>query len=112
MGGTPCRAHGSIDCGGAPVLGSPNIVEAPVHGSPNIVHGGYQFQLHCCEFPPARLFWGLGYLAAGCSLADSPITTGANRTCSVGLLRILTPLIPGPYVDSTCSEGAGSGQEA
>ena len=48
---------------------------------------------------------GWGYLAAGCSLADSPITAGANRTCSVGLLRILTPLIPGPYVDSTCSEG-------
>ena len=23
----------------------------------------------------------------------------------MGLLRILTPLIPGPYVDSTCSEG-------
>ena len=54
----------------------------------------------------------LGCLAAGCSLADSLITAVANRTCSVGLLRILsasvrelTPLVPGPYVDSTCSEG-------
>ena len=37
-----------------------------------------------------------GVLAAGCSLADSLIIAGANRTCSVGLLRIL----------SACSEGA------
>ena len=64
----------------------------------------------------------LGCLAAGCYLADSPITAGANRTCSVGLLSSLalmvpmllsacsdgadsTSLVPGPYVDSTCSEG-------
>ena len=38
----------------------------------------------------------LGCLAAGCSLADSLLIAGANRTYSVGLLRIL----------STCSEGA------
>ena len=31
----------------------------------------------------------MGCLAAGCSLADSPITAGANRTCSVGLLSSL-----------------------
>ena len=60
----------------------------------------------------------LGCLAAGGSFADRPITAGANRTCSVGLLSSLaliipmilstwelTPLVPGPYVDSTCSEG-------
>ena len=43
--------------------------------------------------------------AAGCSLADSLITAGANWTCSVGLLSSLTLIVP--MILPACSEGAG-----
>ena len=46
----------------------------------------------------------LGCLAAGCYLADSPITAGANWTCSVGLLSSLALMVP--MTLSTCSDGA------
>ena len=46
----------------------------------------------------------LGCLAAGGSFADRPITAGANRTCSVGLLSSLAFMIP--MILSACSEGA------
>ena len=46
----------------------------------------------------------LGCLVAGGSFADRPITAGANRTCSVGLLSSLAFMIP--MILSACSEGA------
>ena len=47
----------------------------------------------------------LGCLAAGCSLANRPdLQCGAIKD-TVRLQRKLTPLVPGPYVDSKCSEG-------
>ena len=45
----------------------------------------------------------LGCMAAGCSLADSPITAGANWTCSVGLLSSLALMVP--MILSACNEG-------
>ena len=46
----------------------------------------------------------LGCLAAGCYLADSPITAGANRTCSMELLSSLALMVS--MILSACSEGA------
>ena len=46
----------------------------------------------------------LGCLAAGCYLTDSPITAGANRTCSVGLLTSLALMVQ--MILSACSDGA------
>ena len=47
----------------------------------------------------------LGCLAAGCYLADSPITAGANWTCSVGLLSSLALMVP--MILSTCIDLIG-----
>ena len=89
MEGTP--AHGSMDSGGAPA----HIVRGT-----NSNCTAVSFHQHNYSGAPLTL----GYLAAGCSLADSPITAGANRTCSLGLLSSLALMIP--MILSACSEGA------
>ena len=65
------RAHGSMDSGGAPVHGSPNIVGVPIAIALLLV----STSMIILGAPMT-----LGCLAAGCSLADSLITAGANWT--------------------------------
>ena len=88
----------------------------PADGSPNIVGGaefvlqygvraGVSISMHYCGAPPPMTLQGV--LAAGGSLADCLIlhlcncSTGANWTCSVGLLRSLALIVL-----LACSDGA------